>query len=322
MRQIRTDLAIEAGEIFRANADQTEDIPGVRTEMQKYQDVTITRVFVENEMGERAIGKAKGTYVTLEAPRMRENDDRLHEKIADLFSVELKNIAKLTKKDTVLVVGLGNWHVTPDALGPKVTEGLIITRHLLQYDPNFKDSDVRAVCGISPGVLGITGVETMEVVKGVVERVKPTIVMVIDALASRKMERVSSTIQIADTGISPGSGVGNKRMALNQETLGVKVIAIGVPTVVDAATIANDTIDLLLDNMQKENAQDNALTQTLKNINRDDKYDLILQSLAPFGQQLIVTPNDVDSMIDRVSNVISDGINVAMHGKDAIPHYE
>lgn len=172
---------------------------------------------------------------------------------------------------------------------------------------------MRPVCAIAPGVLGITGIETGEIVKGVVEKIKPGLVIAIDALASRKMERVSTTIQISDTGISPGSGVGNKRMELSSNTLGVPVIAIGVPTVVDAATMANDTIDLVLDTMVKEAGQGTDFYNMLKTIDRDEKYELIKEVLSPYIGNLIVTPKEIDDIIEKISKAVANGLNIALH---------
>jgi len=216
-------------------------------------------------------------------------------------------------RDNLLVIGLGNWNVTPDALGPKVVSRLMVTRHLLEYVPDQVDEGVRPVCAVSPGVLGITGIETGEIVRGIVDRVKPDVVIAIDALASRKMERVNTTIQIADTGISPGSGVGNKRMELSRETLGVPVIAIGVPTVVDAATMANDTIDLVIDNLIREAKEDSHFYNMLKNIDRNEKYQLIQEVLQPYVGNLVVTPKEIDDVVDRIAKVIANGLNIALH---------
>jgi spore protease len=179
--------------------------------------------------------------------------------------------------------------------------------------PSQVDKGVRSVCAVAPGVLGITGIETGEIVKGIVDRVKPDLIIAIDALASRKMERVSTTVQIADTGISPGSGVGNKRMDISMATLGVPVIAIGVPTVVDAATMANDTIDLVLDSMIKQAKQGTEFYNTLNNLDRETKYKLIQEILKPDNANLIVTPKEIDGIIEKISKIIAMGINLALH---------
>ncbi|OPZ91702.1 MAG: Germination protease precursor [Firmicutes bacterium ADurb.Bin419] len=319
-RSITTDLAIEAHE-FAQEQEQVQgaaaqpNFPGVDIEHAGTEDIKITRVKVTSPTGEASIGKPMGNYVTLEVPRLKENDQVLYEDTCKALSQELVKVRFLLRneKSTILVVGLGNWNVTPDALGPKVTSGLMVTRHLLEYVPKQVDEGVRPVCAVAPGVLGITGIETGEIVKGIVERVKPDIVIAIDALASRRMERVNTTIQIADTGISPGSGVGNKRMEISVNTMGVPVIAIGVPTVVDAATMANDTIDLVIDNLLSEAKEDKQFYNMLKNIDRNEKYQLIQEVLEPYVGNLIVTPKEIDDVVDRIAKVIANGLNIALH---------
>ncbi len=221
MKNIRTDLAIEAREIF--GKGEHSDIPGVRIDVEKMEDITITRVNVEEEVGARIMGKAKGNYITLEVPGLKDNDKDLQEAVSVALSKEIIKLIKLNDKSVILVVGLGNWNITPDALGPKVIGHLLVTRHIKEYIPDQIEEGVRSVCAIAPGVLGITGIETTEIIRGIVDRIKPDLVIAIDALASRKLERVNTTIQIADTGINPGSGVGNNRKQLSKETLGIPV---------------------------------------------------------------------------------------------------
>ncbi|MCX8131750.1 MAG: GPR endopeptidase [Clostridia bacterium] len=317
-RNIRTDLALEANELFKQQAmnekiDESGVPPGVDIENAGTEDIKITRVRVTSPTGEASIGKPMGNYITLEVPGLRYNDQELFENTCKELARELAGLVELGEKSTVLVVGLGNWNVTPDALGPKVISSMMVTRHLLEYVPEQVDDGVRPVCAIAPGVLGITGIETGEIVRGIVDRIKPEMIIAIDALASRKMERVSTTIQIADTGIAPGSGVGNKRMELSKTTLGIPVIAIGVPTVVDAATMANDTIDLVLDSMIKQSPHGSEFYNMLNTIDRDDKYQLIQEVLNPYIGNLIVTPKEIDDIIERVSKVIANGLNIALH---------
>lgn len=311
MRNIRTDLAIEARELF--GQGNTRDIPGVAVDVEKNEEYTITRVNVQEDVGARIIGKAKGNYITLEIPRLKENDVDLQENVTKALSKEIAQIVKLNDKSVVLVVGLGNWNITPDALGPKVIEHLLVTRHIKEYIPDQIDESVRSVCAVAPGVLGITGIETGEIIMGIVDKVKPDVVFAIDALASRKLERVSTTIQIADTGINPGSGVGNNRKQLSKETLGVPVIAIGVPTVVDAATMANDTIDLVLDSMIEGSSKGSEFYNMLKDMDRDEKYKLIQEVLYPYFGQLMVTPKEIDRLVEDISIIIADGLNIAIH---------
>jgi spore protease len=317
-RNIRTDLALEAQELFKQQSAGNSgtpvgQLPGVEIENAGDENIIITRVKVTSPTGEASIGKPMGNYITLEIPGIKENDQVLVENAAKELTKELARLVKLNEKSTILIVGLGNWNVTPDALGPKVVSSVMVTRHLLQYVPEQVDKGVRSVCAVSPGVLGLTGIETGEIVKGIVDKVKPDVIIAIDALASRKMERVSTTIQIADTGIAPGSGVGNKRMELSKETMGVPVIAIGVPTVVDAATMANDTIDMVIDSMIKQATQGSEFYNMLKNIDRNDKYLLIQEVSKPYIGNLIVTPKEIDSIIERISKVIANGLNIALH---------
>ncbi|MEG6612276.1 GPR endopeptidase [Pseudoclostridium thermosuccinogenes] len=317
-KSVRTDLAIEAHELIKENelkgsAQQVREPSGVEVENAGDDEIKITRVRVTSPAGEESIGKPMGNYITLEVPRLKENDQELYENTCKALAKELVNIINLRDDTTILIVGLGNWNVTPDSLGPKVVSSVMVTRHLLQYVPEQVDEGVRPVCAVAPGVLGITGIETGEIVRGIVDRVRPDLIIAIDALASRKMERVSTTIQIADTGIAPGSGVGNKRMELSRQTLGVPVIAIGVPMVVDAATMANDTIDLVLDSMIKQAPQDSQFYRTLKDMDREEKYSLIREILSPYIGNLIVTPKEIDELVDRVSKVIANGLNIALH---------
>jgi spore protease len=323
-RNVRTDLAIEAHEIARQDAakeiargnveeQNNGTLPGVELENDGTDEIKITRVKVTSPTGEVSIGKPMGNYITLEIPGLKENDQELYENSCKALSKELVRITKLGEKSTILIVGLGNWNVTPDALGPRVVSSVMVTRHLLQYVPEQVDKGVRPVCAVAPGVLGLTGIETGEVVRGIVERVKPDLIIAIDALASRKMDRVSTTIQIADTGISPGSGVGNRRMELSQATLGVPVIAIGVPTVVDAATMANDTIDLVMDSMINQATKGTEFYNMLNGIDRNEKYELIQEVLKPYVGNLIVTPKEIDEIIERIAKVIANGLNIALH---------
>jgi spore protease len=317
LRNVRTDLTLEAHELLREQAvkekNEQQDIPGVRLENAGNEQIKITRVVVETPAGEKAIGKPMGNYVTLEVPGLRDNDQELYENTCKALAQELAGILKLGDKSMTLVVGLGNWNVTPDALGPKVVSSMMVTRHLLEYLPEQVDEGVRPVCAVAPGVLGITGIETGEIIRGIVERIRPDYVIAIDALASRKMERVNTTIQIADTGISPGSGVGNKRMELSRATLGIPVIAIGVPTVVDAATMANDTIDLVLDSMIEQAPQGTEFYNMMKSIDRDEKYSMIKEVLEPYIGNLIVTPKEIDEVVKKISKVIANGLNIALH---------
>ena len=306
----RTDLAVEMRDAYKV-AKKT-DVPGVSSEEEEIDDVKITRVKIETEEGANHIGKPIGNYITLDAPKIKENDPEKNEQIYKVLAKELRVLTGTDIKQSVLVVGLGNQNVTPDALGPKVVQNVEVTRHILQYAPDILNRPVRSVSAISPGVLGTTGMETSEVIRGVVDKIRPDFVIAIDALASRKLERISTTIQIADTGINPGSGIGNKRTAICKDTLGVPVIAIGVPTVVDAATMANDTIDLMLKNIDKTTSQNANDYDRIKPMDQDEKYGLIKEVLNPYVGDLVVTPKEIDEIIDSVSDVVSQGINYAL----------
>ncbi len=309
--KIRTDLAIETREIYKTAQKIDDEIPGVETTIDDTEtDMLITKVKVTTKEAEEAMGKPQGTYVTIEAPKLKEENEELNEKVAKKLAEIIREMGHLVKDDTVFVVGLGNWDVTADALGPKVISDVEITRHLLEYMPQYVVPGTRPVCAISPGVLGTTGIETGEIIKGIVEKIRPNLIIAIDALASRKMERVSTTIQISDTGITPGSGIGNKRNAINQETLGVPVIAIGVPTVVDAATIANDALDLMITKLKEEQ---NVLGDTLEKIENEDKYQYIKEVLNPGELNYIVTPSEIDGIITNISQILADGINMAVN---------
>jgi spore protease len=318
IRSVVTDLALEVHELIKEQGARQvppveAEIPGVQVENAGTENVKISRVKISSIQGQNALGKPMGTYITLEVPGIKEGDMDIYEETCKALATELAGILKLQEKSTVLVVGLGNWNVTSDSLGPKVVSKLMVTRHLIQYVPEEVEDGVRPVCAIAPGVLGITGIETGEIVRGIVDRIRPDCIIAIDALASRRLERVNTTIQIADTGISPGSGVGNKRMDLSRDTLGVPVIAIGVPTVVDAATIANDTIDLVIDSFIDKAEQGTDFFNMLKNIDRNEKYQLMQKSLEPYTGNLIVTPKEIDEVIERIAKAIANGINIAVH---------
>ena len=302
--EIHTDLAVESRELhLEKNAGQEPN--GVQTQTQKYGDNLITRVLIESEAAGRSIGKLPGYYVTMESPGLRSQDRDKQEEIALLFAKEIEDfIARIKVSDeaTCLVIGLGNWDATPDALGPKVVEHLLVTRHLTHLTPPEKKNGLRPVCALAPGVLGTTGIETGEVVMGVVQRIRPQFIVVIDALASRSTSRVGSTVQIADTGIHPGSGLGNKRIGITPQTMGVPVIAIGAPTVVEASTIIHDALS--------EAVQRDPSLVHPKAINQRDVMNRVL---SPYIHSLIVTPKEIDVMIEDLSKVVSSALNIALH---------
>lgn len=267
---IRTDLAMEAHELTLR--EEAGEIDGVIVKKEAYENIELTHVEITNENGANKLGKAMGTYVTIEAPYMKYSIDD-YENVIKLISETLEQMASIDKEALTLVVGVGNREITPDALGPEVISNLLVTRHAMDF---FDKDTVSGVCALAPGVLGTTGIETTDIIKGVTERIKPELIIAVDALAAADLKRVATTIQIADTGIQPGAGIGNNRKGINEETLGVKVIAIGVPTVIDAATIS--------------------------------KID-IPEAMSP----LMVTTNDIDLVIERMAKAVANGINMALH---------
>lgn len=310
MANIRTDLAIESKEVYEK--ENKSKMQGVEVQEFKEGDIKITEVRVVDEVGEKIIGKPKGNYITIETPHFDHYDADMVDEISKVMAKYLSTLVDRKKELSTLVVGLGNWNVTPDALGPKVVSKLMVTRHLKELMPESIDEEIRPVSALAPGVLGLTGIETVEVIKGVVEKIKPDLVVCIDALASRKMERLNRTIQIGNTGIAPGSGVGNKRKELSEKSLGIPVIAIGVPTVVDAATMANDTIDLVIDEMISNSTNGSKFYDILKSIDRNEKQKLISQLLDPYVGNLMVTPKEVDMIIENVAKIVANGINIAL----------
>ena len=310
MYNFRTDLALERRDIFRKN-NNLDEIDGIETEEKVIdKNLKITRVKITNENGEKAIGKKIGTYITIDIKNLKLAEEEEIQKSAETLSEELREIMNrhIEPQDDVLVVGLGNIYVTPDSLGPKVIKTIDVTRHIIKYMPQYIDENVRPISAISPGVLGTTGIETLEILEGIVQNVKPKLLIVIDALASRSMERISSTIQISDTGIVPGAGVGNTRKELSQKTLGIPVLAIGIPTVVESAVLLNDCLDLFITKLQEE-AKSNDYLNSLKNKNN---YEEIKEILNPNDYNMIVTPKEIDELIENMSNIVSRGINYAM----------
>jgi len=292
---IHTDLALEDKERFESD---NVEISGVEVEeiYKEDKEIQITTVRILTENGAKAMRKPVGTYITIEAPNMTAPDEAYQMEIAQELADYLEEILDLEQKEyTVLVVGLGNREVTPDALGPLVVEELFITRHLVKEFGKYvlKNHTLNMVSAIAPGVMAQTGMETLEIVKGIVNEVKPDFVVAIDALAARNTKRLNRTIQIADTGINPGSGVGNHRNGITKETVGVPVIAIGVPTVVDAATIVRDTMEHVISELE---------------IKTDE---LILEQwIAPHLHGMFVTPKDIDETIARIGITISEALNL------------
>ncbi len=308
----RTDLASERKDLYRKANNLKEEIDGIETEEEKVNDnINISRVKVTNENGKNAIGKPIGNYITIDFKSLKIAGNDEIQAASEVLTKELKELLQkhVEPQDPILVVGLGNIYVTPDALGPKVINEVDVTRHLLEYMPEVMDKSTREVSAVSPGVLGTTGIETVEILKGIVDNVKPKLVIVIDALASRSIERISSSVQLADTGIVPGAGVGNARKELTQESLGIPVIALGIPTVVEAATIAADSLTLFIQKVQEQGESNDFLNK----LQEDDKYNIIKEILAPEEYNFIVTPKEIDALIEKMKDVVARGINFAIY---------
>ena len=310
MYNFRTDLASERRDLYqKANKIETQ-IDGIESEQVDIdENIKIEKVKITNENGEKAIGKPIGTYVTIDIKKLKIAQEDEIQKASETLTNELKNLidVHVDKKGEILVVGLGNIYVTPDSLGPKVINEIDVTRHLINYLPEYVDENTRMVSAIAPGVLGTTGIETVEILKGIVENIHPKLIIVIDALASRSIERISSTIQLSDTGIVPGAGVGNTRSEISQKSLGIPVIAIGIPTVVETAVLVNDSLDLFISKLQDE-AKSNDYLNKLK---EQDNYEEIKEALNPKEYNLIVTTKEIDDLIENMKDVVARGINFA-----------
>ena len=320
---LRTDLAVEL-----VKSKPTKQID----------DIKITNITL-NEQEAKEINKKEGNYTTIEFEDVTDSENQ--NKLIQIFTEELKTMLKnqnIKDDDMCLVLGLGNEKSTPDSLGPLVVSKTLVTNYIYLY--GSLDEGFRRVCAISPGVMGETGIETSDLLKSIVDTIKPNFVITIDALAASSVERVNKTIQMTDSGINPGSGVGNKRKEISKEILGIPTIAIGVPTVVDAASIVSDTINYLYDHFAYQAASTHnpaskltanvnylKLSQKFK-INKEEKEkilgmvgtlsetetkELIYEILNPIGYNLMVTPKEEDFVITKLSEVISSGLNKALH---------
>jgi len=338
----RSDLAIEAVEQFIGNADGKKS--GIIRDEKKIGKLKVINIEILKGY-EKKTGKNAGHYISIDTSKLGLDTAEKLEETRDVFSNELKKFlkAKKIKNDaTCLVVGLGNEHITPDALGPKVLDNIIVTRHLYELASEDMDGNYRKVSAFAPGVMGLTGIETFDIIESVVKKIKPNFLIVVDALAARSVSRVNRMIQMTDTGISPGSGVGNKRRRIDEASLGIPVIAIGIPTVVDAVSVTQDTIDLLLQHIGKSLQEKNKKSGIYKPLkasgeaseeleielpdevrkeflgkvgvlSKEEKRALLAQVLTPAGYNLIVTPKTIDSEIEDLSRLVSNALNVALH---------
>lgn len=298
---IRTDLAIEAANMHK------EAIEGIESTMEEDGGIKIERIKITSKAASEAVGKPLGNYITITVKDLSENSREEYENACMCVAKELKGILNIEERASVLAIGLGNGHITADSIGPESVKRLLVTRHIKEIMPEEIDESVRSVSALAPSVMAFTGIETSCIVKGVVEKTKPDLVIAIDALASRSMARLGKTIQIADTGINPGSGVGNNRKELSEKTLGVKVVAIGVPMVVDALTVALDALDTT------------GATDEEKRV-----FFEAYKRMEPLGADMVVTPKDVDSLAKRSAMIIANGMNLALQsalGKEDIDRY-
>lgn len=280
----RTDLALERRELLGSEVP-----PGVKSRVYNEQNAQITAIEVTNQSGAESIGKPVGRYITVEVPPFSQDAEILDGRLTALIQ-ELRRL--LPESGTVLVAGLGNDNITPDALGPLTADRIFATRHIgkeLAQSLGFKN--LRPAAAVAPGVLGQTGIETGEIIAGIVKTLHPCAVITVDALASRRLSRLGCTVQMADTGITPGSGVGNARAAINEENLGVPVIALGVPTVVDAATLALDLTEGMADSLDE---------------------DELRRFVEPRGASMMVTPREIDLLVERAARLLSLSINCAL----------
>lgn len=317
---IRTDLALEEKERFESDQVEAQGVV-LEEEYDKEREIRVTTVRIETENGAKTMGKPVGTYLTIEAPNLSSPDEGIHREVSEelakyLIEVMEKIIPESEHDKEVLVIGLGNRQATPDALGPYVADNLNVTRHIVkEYGKYAAPEEMNCVVSaIVPGVMAQTGMETAEIIKGVVRETKPDLLIVIDALAARNSRRLNRTIQIADTGINPGSGVGNYRNAITKETIGVPVIAIGVPTVVDAVTIVSDTMENLLSALETSESL-KGVGLVLGGYSEAEKYELIKELIAPNLNSMFMTPKDIDETVKRLSYTISEGLNLAFSGQ-------
>ena len=291
MMNVRTDLAIESREMYLQRCK--EELEGVRVEQEEYDEIKVTAIEVLNENGSIKLEKPVGNYITIEMPQVEDLGPEVREKCCRVIAAEIGKLISVHQDSKIMIVGLGNHNITPDALGPKTAANILVTRHRFLILDKEDNKNLTNVSVITPGVMGNTGIESVDMIKGIVDEIKPDVIIAIDALAARNVNRVTTTIQMSDTGVSPGAGVGNHRRGINQDTLGVKVIAIGVPTVITAASIV---YDFLAGYPEKSP--------------HHDKAKEILEHLPG---DMIVTPGNIDAVIQEFSRILAGGINQAIH---------
>lgn len=298
----RTDMADERVDIYQKINNITE-VDGIKVETKETKGVATTIVDVLNENGSKAISKEIGKYITMEIDNISYLEDEEKENIVEELSHVLRELVGEDTSKSVLVLGLGNTNVTPDALGPKVVNDIEITRHLINFAKDLVDSDTRSVCAIAPGVLGTTGIETSEIVYSITKKINVDMIIAIDSLATQSIQRLGKTIQLSNTGITPGAGISNKREGIDKETLGIPIIAIGIPTVVDMATITNEAIDKMIENEKDK-------LGCFGDFSKEERYNSIAAILNT--ENYMVTPKDIDNLIEIISNIIAKGINKSL----------
>lgn len=304
----RTDLAIENKQMYDEN--NNVEISGVEVEREEKDNIVVTRIKVTDEHGSQIMGKPMGNYITIEMPGIRNADAEIKDKGSLTLANELKRLIGFKEDLKVMIVGLGNEKVTPDSLGPVTVSKIKVTRHYFLAFKKETDETMSSVSALIPGVMGTTGIESVDLIKGAVSVVEPDVIIAVDALAARDVERINTTIQICDTGINPGAGVGNNRAEINEKTIGAKVIAIGVPTVIDSSAMIFDT----LMNMDSNNGKSKISKQINKLIDlmesNPKEADEIIRE---FSGRMIVTSSDVDKIINDFSQIISNSINITLH---------
>ena len=305
MFEVRTDLAVEENERITKAQEETKGI-SVTEEDYGEEQIHITTVRITTENGAKQMGKPKGTYITLEAAEMIEDDEDYHREISQALAHHLKELLHLEKEKSILVVGLGNREITPDALGPQVIQNLKITRHIIKEygKAGMGKRKAHQISSLVPGVMAQTGMETAVIVRGIVASSRPDVVIAIDALAARSSARLNTTVQLSDRGINPGSGVGNHRMGLTRESVGVPVIAVGIPTVIEAATIVHDAIV----NFTKAFAGSDimgTMNDVMDSMTEKERRALMLELIAPSMSTMYVTPRDVDAAVQRTAYIVA-----------------
>lgn len=312
--EVRTDLALEEQERFEGEGGEIHGVELHEWE-KKTEGIRLTEVIIKNEDGARSMGKPVGRYITLEAPGLAQKDDDFHKEVTQTLAEQIFELLKLhqAERSPILVVGLGNSDATPDALGPKVLDHLQVTRQLsLEYGKEFCEKHGYPILsGLTPGVMAQTGMETSEIIKGVIKETRPGAVIVVDALAARSVHRLGVTIQLSDTGIHPGSGVGNHRHGLTEESLGIPVLALGVPTVVGAAAIVYDTVGAMIEALKQERSTE-SLGSYMEEMKTEEQYALIRELLEPQFGPMYVTPHNIDERVEMLSYTVSEAIHEAL----------